>query len=148
MTQWHLGSKTKPSGAKKVIPRNKKLYEKGNHPTLTTVVADGGQEEITVAKGMGNVLKLKANKVQHATVLDAEGKSHKMKIETVVLNPANRQFARRNIMTQGAVIQGTVSGKIMQAKVTNRPGQTGQVTGQILEKMIQKEDLTEKKARK
>ena len=147
MTQWHLESKTKPSGGKRVIARDKKLYQKGHIPTLTTLTGDSGQEEITVTKGMGNNLKLKANKVNHAHVLDKEGKYHKMKVETVVLNPANRQFARRNIITQGAIIQGTLNGKVTQAKVSNRPGQTGQVMAIIQEKHVQKEGQQDKKAK-
>ena len=94
---------------------------------------------------MGNNLKVKANKVLHATVLDSKGKSHRLQIETVVQNAANRQFARRNVITKGAIIQGMVNGKSEQARVTNRPGQVGQVTGILLEKPVDNEEKKEKK---
>lgn len=42
-------------------------------------------------------------------------------IESVVENPANRHFVRRNILTKGTIIE-TNKGK---ARITNSPGQDG-----------------------
>ena len=51
-----------------------------------------------------------------------------MKIISVVENPANRQYVRRNIVTKGAIVQ-TEIGK---ALVTSRPGQDGIVNAVLL----------------
>lgn len=50
-------------------------------------------------------------------------------IETVVENDANPNYARRNIITLGAIID-TDAGR---ARVTSRPGQTGQVNAVLVD---------------
>jgi len=49
-------------------------------------------------------------------------------IKNVLENPANRHYVRRNILTKGTVIE-TAKGK---ARITNRPGQEGQVTAVLI----------------
>ena len=51
-------------------------------------------------------------------------KTSKVKIVRVLENKANRSYARRNIITKGAIVE-TDQGE---AIVTNRPGQDGQIT--------------------
>jgi small subunit ribosomal protein S8e len=50
-------------------------------------------------------------------------------ITNVVENPADPNYARRNIITRGALIE-TSEGT---AKVTSRPGQDGQVNAVLVE---------------
>ena len=50
-------------------------------------------------------------------------------IEQVTENPSNPNYARRNIITKGAVIE-TSEGS---ARVTSRPGQDGQVNAVLVE---------------
>ena len=57
------------------------------------------------------------------------GKSSKVKIKSVVENPADMHFVRRNIITKGAIIE-TEKGK---AKVTSRPSQDGIVNAVLIE---------------
>ncbi|MEM3421678.1 MAG: 30S ribosomal protein S8e [Candidatus Hadarchaeum sp.] len=65
-----------------------------------------------------------------ANVVDPKtGKAQKAKIITVVQNPADMHFVRRNILTRGAIIE-TELGK---AKITNRPGQAGTVEAVLIE---------------
>ena len=47
----------------------------------------------------------------------------------MVENPANIHYVRRNIITRGAVVD-TSAGK---ARVTSRPGQTGALSGVLVE---------------
>ena len=47
----------------------------------------------------------------------------------MVENPSNVNYVRRNIVTKGAVIE-TSEGR---ARVTSRPGQTGQVNAVLIE---------------
>ena len=49
--------------------------------------------------------------------------------EGVVENPANPNYARRNIITKGAVIETSAG----EARVTSRPGQSGQVNAVLLD---------------
>ena len=88
----------------------------GRDATLTKI---GDKRLATIKKRSGvrtNVL-LGADT---ANVLDPKTKKYEqLKIKTIVENPANRHFVRRNIITKGSVIE-TEKGK---ARVTSRPGQ-------------------------
>ena len=55
-------------------------------------------------------------------------KSFKVEIKTVLENPADSHFVRRNVITKGAVID-TEKGK---AKVTSRPSQDGTVNAVLI----------------
>ncbi|MBI4145049.1 30S ribosomal protein S8e [Candidatus Woesearchaeota archaeon] len=114
-----------PSGGRKKEHRGKKLYEMGNHPTLPRVeprrlesmrTKGGGIKVHQVATDVCNLYDPKAKKFTKAA------------IKIVTGNPANRHYVRRNILTKGTVIE-TDKGK---AKVTNRPGQEGQVNAILI----------------
>ena len=68
--------------------------------------------------GGGN--KVAAAKIAFANVV-VQGKTKKVRIKNVAENPANRHFARENIITKGAIVE-TEAGK---ARITSRPGQNG-----------------------
>lgn len=57
------------------------------------------------------------------------GKTQRAELKTVVENPANIHYVRRNILTKGAVVE-TSAGK---ARVTSRPGQHGALSAVLLE---------------
>jgi ribosomal protein S8E len=50
----------------------------------------------------------------------------------VVENKANKQFVRQKILTKGATVKILLDGKEVTAKITSRPGQSGQVSGVIV----------------
>jgi len=83
---------------------------------LKTVEARGGTE------------KVRAMQTDTATVATDDG-TVAATIESVAENPANPNYARRNILTRGAVIE-TDAGR---ARVTSRPGQDGQVNAVLVE---------------
>ena len=63
------------------------------------------------------------------TIYAFDGKTHiKAKIKYAVENPANRNFARMNILTKGAIVD-TDKGKI---RITSRPGQCGSLCGVLV----------------
>ena len=96
----------------------KKIHELGREPSLTGI---GGISKQTI-RGMGNNRKYRLLYSDIANVLDKKSKKYyKVKIKTVVDNPANKNYIRRNIITKGAIIE-TEQGK---ARVTSRPGQEG-----------------------
>jgi small subunit ribosomal protein S8e len=68
--------------------------------------------------------------VDIANVYNPKTKKYsKEKIVTTSANPANRHFARRNIITKGSIIE-TEKGK---ARITSRPGQEGTVNAVLIE---------------
>jgi len=81
-------------------------------------------------RASGGNVKISLLGVDVANVVDPKtGKTKKSKILTVVENPADPHFVRRNVLTKGAII-GTELGR---ARVTSRPGQSGSVDAVLLE---------------
>lgn len=78
----------------------------------------------------GGSYKIKLAAANMANVVDASGKTARVKIVTVKENPANPNYIRRNIMTKGAVIQTELG----LARITSRPGQDGVVNAKLIEK--------------
>nr|MBA4405398.1 30S ribosomal protein S8e [Nanoarchaeum sp.] len=112
----------KVTGSRYKDLRKKKQFELGRDPTLTKIgqvkkklirIMSGKRKEITLVAEFVNVIDPKSKKSMQA------------KIKTVVENPANRHFVRRNILTKGTIVE-TDKGKV---KITSRPGQEGNLNG-------------------
>jgi small subunit ribosomal protein S8e len=121
-----LKSLRKPSGGKyKQQGRKKKLYETGKQPAFTRL--EGRRSKLV--RTMGSDRKVRLLAADTANLYDPKTKKYEqIKIKTIVDNPANRHFIRRNIMTKGTVIE-TEKGK---AKITSRPGQDGSVNAVLI----------------
>lgn len=118
-------SKRKVSGGRYKPARSKRKYEMGRSPSFTKV-APAKLKKIRT-KGGGSKLRLLRSDV--ANLYDPKSKRYfKVKIKSVVQNPASRHFVRRNIMTKGCIID-TDKGK---ARVTSRPGQDGMVNAVLV----------------
>jgi small subunit ribosomal protein S8e len=117
-------SKRKRTGGRLRPFRNKKRYQLGREPAETTV----GSPRFQVVDSRGNNRKLRALSTNVAQVSDGEETSE-AEILGVVENPANINYVRRNIITKGAVIETELG----EARVTSRPGQTGQVNAVLVE---------------
>ncbi|GAB3322683.1 30S ribosomal protein S8e [Haloplanus rallus] len=104
--------------------RNKKRYQLGRQPAETTV----GEPRFQTIDARGTETKTRALATNVAQVADS-GETVEAEIENVVENPSNTNYARRNILTKGAIIE-TSEGR---ARVTSRPGQTGQVNAVLLD---------------
>ena len=102
----------------------KKRYQLGREPAETTV----GEPRLQTIDARGNDEKLRALSTNVAQLADG-GETSEVEIENVVENPSNVNYARRNIITKGAIIE-TSEGR---ARVTSRPGQTGQVNAVALD---------------
>ena len=98
--------------------RNKKRYQLGREPAETTV----GNPRLQIIDSRGTERKLRALSTNVAQLSD-NGETTEVEIENVIENPSNVNYVRRNIITKGAVIE-TSEGT---ARVTSRPGQSGQV---------------------
>ncbi len=117
--------KRNAAGARYHAARSKKLYEMGNEPTLTRI----GSRKRATDRIVGGRTKTRLLKEDTANVFDKKAKKYaKAKIKTVLENPANRHYVRRNIITKGTIIETELG----RAVVTNRPGQEGVVNAVLI----------------
>jgi small subunit ribosomal protein S8e len=114
----HKRSKRKPSGGRYHDARKKRLHELGSEPAYTKP----GKRAIQLRRTTGGNVKTVLLREETANVyLPDQKKYEQLKIETIISNPANRHFVRRNIMTKGTIIK-TPKGN---ARITSRPAQDG-----------------------
>lgn len=126
MAKWQGRSLRKPSGGRIWPSRHKRKREMGSEFLEPKI----GPKKTIKIRVLGGREKKKLLYTDVANVVDPKtGKAQKAKIITVVQNPADMHFIRRNILTRGAIIE-TELGK---AKVTNRPGQVGTVEAVLVE---------------
>jgi small subunit ribosomal protein S8e len=127
MVEWHTKSKRKASGGKRHTIRaatKKKAHMGGK--SADTKAANDEKAENRVKTGRGNTKKVRLISTKFANFYDSSSKKTvKAEIIGVKENTANRLYARSNIATKGSIIQVKVSGKEVDAIVTNRPGQDG-----------------------
>ena len=114
-----------PSGGRKKEHRGKRLYESGNEATLPRIA----KRELTRSRMKGGKIKARHSTTNIANLYDPKTKTYsKTTIKIVTSNPANRHYVRRNILTQGTIIE-TDKGK---ARITNRPGQESSVNAILI----------------
>jgi small subunit ribosomal protein S8e len=116
-TRKRTGGRLRPS-------HKKKKHELGRQPTETTV----GEAQLRTINARGNTQKVRALSTDVATVATG-GETVKAEIQDVVENDANPNYVRRNIVTKGALIE-TSEGR---ARVTSRPGQSGNVNAVLVD---------------
>jgi small subunit ribosomal protein S8e len=118
-------SKQKQTGAKYKDLRKKRKSDMGRLPTLTKL----GAKQTKSVRTLGGNEKIRMLHGDTISVYDKKDKkSYVVKIKTVLENPANRHFVRRNIITKGTIVD-TDKGK---ARVTSRPGQSGNLCGVLI----------------
>ncbi len=127
MENYHkpIKAKTSGTGGKRRKAKDKQLAHWGS-PFTATKVSAKGREVRKVVKIRGKGRKVKLKEAAFVNMLTKEGKMAKVKITNVLETPANRHFARGNLLVKGAVVQTEGHGK---AVVTNRVGQDGVVNG-------------------
>ena len=117
-------SPRKRTGGRRRRARKKKLHELGDEPTETQV----GERRFKTVDARGNTEKVRAIAVDTASVATEDG-TVAAAIENVAENPSNPNYARRNIVTRGAILE-TSEGRV---RVTSRPGQDGQVNAVLVD---------------
>jgi small subunit ribosomal protein S8e len=111
-------ARRKQTGGRYQSALSKRLANIGSNPAFTKMDPLRKIEQ----RKMGGGIKFRLLSSDTANVMDPKTKTHKVvKIITVVDNPANRNFIRRNIITRGAIINTDIG----KARVTSRPGQDG-----------------------
>jgi len=117
-------SKRKRTGGRRRRSHKKTRHQLGRQPAETTV----GEQRFQVIDARGKNKKVRALSTDVAQVA-TDGEVEEATIENVIENPANVNYVRRNIITKGAIIE-TSEGT---ARVTSRPGQTGQVNAVLVD---------------
>lgn len=145
MAQWHGKSKRKSTGGLRASlrARDKILAELGGIPSNTTIAfSKEPKREHHNRRGKTTKVKVYSEKFVYAS--DGKNKVRKLEILRVEANDADRQFARRNIITKGAILKAKDGSQEVFVMVSSRPGQSGSVLGVVLEKY---EPVKEKKAK-
>lgn len=120
MAIWQGRSKRKPSGGRIRAAHKPRKHELGREPHLPTI----GPMKRKIVRVRGGATRMRVLAADQAVVTDPGTSTTKVvKIKTVVENPANPHYVRRNIITKGAIIETEIG----RARVTSRPGQHGAV---------------------
>lgn len=116
---WHGGlKKRKKTGGKKRAYRTKRRHEAGRHPVETTL----NETERKSEAGRSGIIKVKLVSADVVNVSDPRtGRTERLRVLSVVRNPANVDYNRRGVITKGTIIR-TEKGL---AKIVSRPGQDG-----------------------
>ncbi|RZN42434.1 MAG: 30S ribosomal protein S8e [Methanosarcinales archaeon] len=123
--KWQGKSRREPSGGKHIRSRGKRKFETGRDATDTHLAA----ARIKSVRTFGGNRKMRLYRCDVANVIDPkDATTRKTTIETVEGNPANQYYTRRNVITRGAIIKTALGS----ARVTNRPGQEGQVNAVLI----------------
>ncbi|KYK27168.1 hypothetical protein AYK26_00545 [Euryarchaeota archaeon SM23-78] len=118
-------SKRKQTGARYKSACPKRLHQKGSLPTNTKI----GKRDARSSKTKSSGSKTRLLFADKLNLFDPSTRKHSIEdIKTVLENPANRHFVRRNILTRGTVVE-TDKGK---ARITGRPGQEGMVNAVLI----------------
>ena len=120
MAVWQGGSRRSITGRLIKRHRKKRKFEMGREYLPTHI----GEVRKKILRTRGGNRKVRLLATNVAYVVDKKtGKTTKTEIISVVENPTNPHYVRRNIITKGAIIET----KLGKAKVTSRPGQDGHV---------------------
>lgn len=108
----------KVTGKRYVAHKKDKLRDLSRNPTFTRV----GEKKFKVLRVRAGKEKVVQLTNDTLNLYDPKTKKYsKVKIKTVVDNPANKNYIRRNILTKGTIVD-TDKGK---AEIISRPGQEG-----------------------
>lgn len=118
-------SKQKQTGAAYKAVRKKRKSDMGRLPTTTRL----GKKKIKSLRILGGNLKTRLLYCDTVNLYDKkEKKCFAVKIKSVLENPANRHFVRRNILTKGTIVE-TERGK---ARITSSPGQDASLNAVLI----------------
>jgi small subunit ribosomal protein S8e len=117
-------SMRKRTGGRRRPNSDKRKHQLGSEPTETQV----GEARFKTVDTRGGSSKVRAITADTANVAVGD-EVVTTGIENVSENPSNPNYARRNIITKGAILE-TGEGR---ARVTSRPGQDGQINAVLVE---------------
>lgn len=125
MARSQARSKRKFTG-KKYKHFKKKRKRELERPTINTIIDEEKKKKQRVR---GGNIKLKLFSSQYINVTDPNtNKTSRVRILDFESNDASKDLNRRHILTKGAVVETELGN----AKITSRPGQTGQLNGVLV----------------
>jgi len=122
--KWQGRSYSKRTGGHRKLGRKKRKHEIGDGPTETRL----GEKKLKTIVTRGGDKKTRILRTNEANLIDG-GETNRVGIENVVENGANPNYARRDIVTKGAIIE-TSEGR---GRVVSRPAQDGVVNAVVVE---------------
>jgi len=111
-------SRRKASGARYSSSRSKRKSELAGFEALTKI---GEEKRVRAKRTLGGNTKRTLLVTNEINVSDKKGKTSRTEVINVLENAANPNLVRRNILTQGAIVET----KLCKSKVTSRPCQEG-----------------------
>ena len=127
MARYQGRSRRKPSGGLYKPFRKPRKYELGRDYIPTLLSTEEVRKKIRARGGNYKLILLRA---AFANVSDPKtGITKKVRILRVVDNPANKNYARRGIITKGTIIETEIG----VARVTSRPGQVGVINAILIQ---------------
>jgi small subunit ribosomal protein S8e len=118
-------SARKPSGGRYHVAIKKKKRDLARPAAQTSL----GETRKKIVRTRGGNRKIRLQSCLYANISSLKKRTtERVEIEDVLENSANRDFARRKIITKGAIIR-TKKGN---ARVTSRPGQNGTVDAVLI----------------
>jgi len=118
MAIWQGKSRRKPSGGRRRANRGKRRFEIGSELQETRI----GPEKKKISRIRADHRRYRAISTTSVNVIDIRTrKAKRAKIISVLENPANPNYVRRNLLTKGAVIETDLG----IATITSRPRQDG-----------------------
>lgn len=126
MALWQGNSRRKSTGGRLIRSAGKRRSEIARE----AIDAHVGEHRQKIVRTKGANQKIKLLATDAINVTDPKsGKTSKAALTNVVENSANIHYVRRNILTKGAIVE-TSAGK---ARITSRPGQSGALSGVLVE---------------
>jgi len=122
--EWQGRSYSKRTGGHRKLGRKKRKHEIGDAPTETRI----GEKKFKTVLTRGGEEKTRILRTDEVNLIDG-AETDRVEIENVVQNGANPNYARRDIITKGAIIE-TPQGR---GRVVSRPGQDGVVNAVVVE---------------
>jgi len=123
---WQGESVRKVTGGRIRPAQGKRRTQIGLAPADTHI----GEDKRKIIRAFGNNEKVRALRSIYANVTSkSDGRTKKVKIETVVENGANPNYVRRNLLTKGAIINTEIG----RARIVSRPGQDGVINAVLVE---------------
>ncbi len=118
----------KPTGGRKRSYKKVKPKALLGRPFTETKL--GSRDKVKLDRVRGGNIKVRLKEAATANVIDPRtGKASKVRILRVVSTPAHREYARRGIITKGAIIETEIG----RARVTSRPGQEGVINAVLIQ---------------
>jgi small subunit ribosomal protein S8e len=127
MALWQGSSRRSKTGRRIRFAQSKRKFEIGREQHLTTI----GNPSLKKVRTRGSNRKTRIKTTNLVYVVDPKTKkTTKTEIVSVVENPANIHYVRRNIINKGAIIET----KLGKAQITSRPGQSGTINAILISK--------------